>query len=125
MESTFNDNGKAIRADANVRMTDAGGAALELQGTGSQEVRNLMADMQDLLGRVAHVADPEIARLRAKIERGLATAKRSLEDGTDLVQRHAKDAMIAGDSYVRDQPWQAVGIAAAAGLVVGFLVARR
>jgi ElaB/YqjD/DUF883 family membrane-anchored ribosome-binding protein len=70
MESTFNDSGKAIRADANVR------------STGSQEVRNLMADMQDLLDRVAHVADPEIARLRAKIERGLATAKKTLADGT-------------------------------------------
>src|ERR1022692_4395157 len=113
MESTFNDSGKAIRADANVR------------STGSQEVRNLMADMQDLLGRVAHVADPEIARLRAKIERGLTAAKNTLADGTDRVERHAKDVMNAGDGYVRDQPWQAVGIAAAAGLAVGFLVARR
>jgi len=123
MESTFNDNGQASRADAKVRMTDAGGAALELQG--SQEARNLMADMQDLLRRVAHVADPEIARLRAKIERGLTATKKNLADGTDRVQRHAKDVMNAGDGYVRDQPWQAVGIAAAAGLLVGFLVARR
>ncbi|MGO9935962.1 MAG: YqjD family protein [Steroidobacteraceae bacterium] len=30
-----------------------------------------------------------------------------------------------GDNHVRGQPWQAVGIAAAAGLLVGFLFARR
>jgi ElaB/YqjD/DUF883 family membrane-anchored ribosome-binding protein len=125
MESTFNDSGQAIHAGAKIRQTDASDAALELHGAGSQEVRNVMADVQDLLGRVAHVADPEIARLRAKIDRGLATAKKILADGTDRVQRHAKDAMTAGDSYVRDRPWQAVGIAAAVGLVVGFLVARR
>jgi ElaB/YqjD/DUF883 family membrane-anchored ribosome-binding protein len=115
MESTFNDNGQGISADASVA----------LHGSGSQEARNLMADIQDLLGRVAHLADPEIARLRARVERGLATAKKTLADGTDRVQRHANDVMNAGDGYVRDQPWQAVGIAAAAGLVVGFLVARR
>jgi ElaB/YqjD/DUF883 family membrane-anchored ribosome-binding protein len=84
-----------------------------------------MADVQDLLSRIAHVADPEIARVRARVERGLASAKQTLADGTDRVQRHAKDAVAAGDNYVREQPWQAVGIAAAAGLLVGFLVARR
>jgi ElaB/YqjD/DUF883 family membrane-anchored ribosome-binding protein len=104
--------------------TSPSDAAGELHGPG-QEIINLTADVQDLLGRVAHVADPEIARLRAKIERGLAIAKKTLADGTELVQRHAKDVITAGDSYVRDRPWQTVGIAAAAGLVVGFLVARR
>jgi ElaB/YqjD/DUF883 family membrane-anchored ribosome-binding protein len=125
MESTVNENGRRIRADSQLRMTDAGDASLELHGSGSQDARKWMADMQDLLGRAAHLADPEIARLRSKVERGLATAKRTFADGTGRVQRHAKDVMNAGDGYVRDQPWQAVGIAAAAGLVVGFLVARR
>jgi ElaB/YqjD/DUF883 family membrane-anchored ribosome-binding protein len=99
MESTFNDNGHAIRADADVRKIGASDAALEL----------------------AHVADPEVARLRAKIKGGLAAAKKTFSHGTNRVQRHAKDV----DGYVRDQPWQAVGIAAAIGLVVGFLAARR
>src|SRR5271155_4341915 len=125
MESTFNDNAQAIRADTKVRnKSGASDAALELHGP-SQEVPNLTADVQNLLGRLAHVADPEIAQLRARVERGLATAKKTLAAGTDRVQRHAKDVAAAGDSYVRDRPCQAVGIAAAAGLVVGFLVARR
>ena len=92
---------------------------------GGQEVSNLMADVQELFRRVAHVADPEIARLQTKIERGLTAAKKALVDGTVQVQRHAKGAMTAGDSYVREQPWQAVGIGAAGGLIVGILVARR
>jgi ElaB/YqjD/DUF883 family membrane-anchored ribosome-binding protein len=108
MESTINDSSQAVRADAKVR-----------------EVPNLTVDVQNLLGRVAHVADPEIARLRVRIERGLSTAKKTLADGTERVQRHAKDILITGDGYVRDRPWQAVGVAAAVGLVLGFLVARR
>jgi ElaB/YqjD/DUF883 family membrane-anchored ribosome-binding protein len=29
------------------------------------------------------------------------------------------------DDYVREQPWQAMGITAAAGLLIGFLLGRR
>jgi ElaB/YqjD/DUF883 family membrane-anchored ribosome-binding protein len=125
MESTFNDSGQAIRGDANMLQPDGGDAVQRLRDAGGQEMSSLIADVQDLLGRIAHVADPEIARLRIKVGRALTSAKRVLADGTDQVQRHAKDAMSAGDGYVREQPWQAVGIAAAAGLLVGFLVARR
>jgi ElaB/YqjD/DUF883 family membrane-anchored ribosome-binding protein len=121
MESTFNDNGQDKSAEYKARDANAG-APREASG---QEVNNLIADVQDLLSRLAHVADPEIARLRYKVSQGVAAAKKTLSDGTDHVQHHAKRAMAAGDGYVREQPWQAIGIAAAAGLVVGFLVARR
>ena len=125
MEATFIDSGQAIRSDAKTREANPAETAHEHREAGGQEVSNLMADVQELFRRVAHVADPEIARLRTKIERGLTAAKKVLADGTDQVQRRAKDAMAAGDNYVREQPWQAVGIGAAVGLVVGFLVARR
>jgi ElaB/YqjD/DUF883 family membrane-anchored ribosome-binding protein len=125
MESILNDNGQAIRGDANKLKPDAGDAVQRPRDAGGQEMSSVIADMQDLLGRVAHVADPEIARLRIKVGRALTSAKKVLADGTDQVQRQAKNAITAGDGYVREQPWQAVGIAAAAGLLVGFLVARR
>ena len=90
-----------------------------------QEVSDLISDMQDLLGRVGHLADPEINLLRTRIEHGIAVAKQTLADGSSRVQRTARQALTAGDGYVRDQPWQAVGIAASVGLAVGILVARR
>jgi ElaB protein len=125
MESTFNDNGQAIRSDDKMREANPAETAPKPREAHNQEVSNLTADVQELFHRVAHVADPEIARLRTKIERGITAAKNALSDGTDQVRRRAKDTMAAGDNYVREQPWQAVGIGAAVGLVVGFLVARR
>jgi ElaB/YqjD/DUF883 family membrane-anchored ribosome-binding protein len=124
MESTINDISQTARADGKAGKTGAGDAVPELLRSG-QEVPNLNADVQNLLARVAHVVDPEVARLRTRIERGLATAKKTLVDGTDRVQRQAKDMLTTGDGYVRDRPWQAVGVAAAVGLFLGFLVARR
>jgi ElaB/YqjD/DUF883 family membrane-anchored ribosome-binding protein len=124
MESTSDDSGPTPGSHARLGKTTAGVAAHRRHGS-RQEVSNLIADVQDLLNRLAHVADPEIARVRAKVEQALATAKRALADGTDRVQRRAKNAMVVGDLYVQDKPWQAVGIAAAVGLIVGLLVARR
>ena len=111
-------DGKAIKAD----MADG---ARKMRNAGGPEVQGLMADVQDLLGRVAHVADPEIARVRARVEAGLSSAKAAIGEGAHKIRKSAGDAMAAGDGYVRERPWQAVGVAAAAGLLVGFLVGRR
>jgi ElaB/YqjD/DUF883 family membrane-anchored ribosome-binding protein len=119
------DNDQVMAGNGKAAATDGRSTALHRRDGGAQEVHDLMADVQNLLGQMAHVADPEIARLRAKVADALDTAKRAVTDGTQRVQRQAKDAIRAGDGYVRNQPWQAVGVAAVAGLIVGILVARR
>jgi len=125
METTANDLGRAIRHDAKAAKGAATDASRRLRSTGNQEVKNLIADVEDLVSRVGEAADPEIARVRANVQSALATAKQAIADGADQVQRQAKDALQAGDRYVREQPWQAIGVAALAGLAVGFLVSRR
>ncbi|HUX73305.1 MAG TPA: hypothetical protein VMV25_05355 [Steroidobacteraceae bacterium] len=102
-----------------------GGVRLKRRAAGGHATNDLTEDVRDLLGRIAHVADPEIARLRIKIDDALSTAKRAVADGTDQVQRQIKDTLHASDQYVRDRPWQSVGIAAAAGIIVGFLIGKR
>ena len=125
MESTINDDNRAGRMDPGMIKDEIGAAARQWRSATGQELSDLMADVQDLVGRVAHVADPEVVRVRAKVASALSAAKATLGRGSNRVQRSAKDAMDAGDSYVHDQPWQAIGLAAAAGLVIGFLVAKR
>jgi len=125
MEMTYKDSVRGVSRDATPFSNDAGAAAQKVRENGGQDAPTLLADVQDLVGRVAHVADPEIARLRVRIEAGLASTRKALSDGTEQVQRQAKAAMATSDRYVHEQPWQSVGIAAVAGLVVGFLIARR
>ena len=124
MESTSDDRSPTTGTQAKAGRTPAGSAAHRRDGS-SQEVSNLIADVQDLLNRLAHVADPEIARLRANVEGALATAKNALADGRDRAKRQAKHAISAGDIYVRDNPWQVIGIAVVVGLAVGVLASRR
>jgi ElaB/YqjD/DUF883 family membrane-anchored ribosome-binding protein len=39
--------------------------------------------------------------------------------------QYSREAAQQTDKYVRENPWQAVGIAAAVGLVAGLLIRRR
>jgi ElaB/YqjD/DUF883 family membrane-anchored ribosome-binding protein len=89
------------------------------------EIKNLIADVEDLLARIAHVKDEDVARLRTKVMHAVGAAKEGLAGSADTIRSQAQQAMGGADDYVRESPWVAVGIAAAVGAVVGILVARR
>jgi ElaB/YqjD/DUF883 family membrane-anchored ribosome-binding protein len=88
------------------------------------EVQNLISDVEDLVGRVRDAADPQIARLRARIAEAVSTAKKAIAHRSDTMQRQAKQAFDAGDGYVRKYPWTAIGIAAFTGLAIAFWISR-
>jgi len=91
----------------------------------SAEWKNLVADVEDLVKRVANVDDADIAAIRSRLEGTLARAKSSASAGLAQARDRAEDAGDATDAYVRENPWAAVGIAAAIGIVIGFVAGRR
>lgn len=91
----------------------------------SSEFRNLMADVEDLLGRVTHINDEDIARVRARVEASLGKARDSVSDGTRQVRERATQAATAADDYAHDSPWTLVAVAAVAGLALGAALSRR
>lgn len=121
MEGTAKDFDQSFRAGkgaARDKVNQVGAAA-------SDEVQNLIADVEDLIDRVSDAADPEVKRLRSKVAAAVASTKKTIASGADQVQRQAKEAFDVSDRYVRNQPWEAIGIAALAGVAVGFLLSSR
>jgi ElaB/YqjD/DUF883 family membrane-anchored ribosome-binding protein len=114
-----------FRRDARGLGGAARDAAQQAGAAASDEVQNLIADVEDLIGRVGDAADPELKRLKSKVAAAVASTKSSLADGAELVQRQARETFEMGDRYVHNRPWEAIGIAALAGLAVGFLASRR
>ena len=102
------------------RRADANGESAR-----SDEWRNLVADVEDLVKKVANVDDAEIAQIRAKVEDTLAKAKTTAGEGVAAVRARAGEATEATDEYVRENPWAVIGIAAAIGIVIGFVAGRR
>lgn len=89
------------------------------------DLKLVVADAEELLRATASQAGEKVAVARERIQASLATAKVKLTDAERVLVDKTKDAAKATDEYVRDNPWQAVGIAAAVGLVLGVLISRR
>jgi ElaB/YqjD/DUF883 family membrane-anchored ribosome-binding protein len=100
-------------------------AAGRVKRTASSELSNLIQDVEDLLMKVATVADVDVATLRERVQEKIGTAKDTLAAGRKRITETARDAAGATDEYVRHSPWQAVGFAALVGAAIGYLLARR
>ena len=103
----------------------AGSAVRTAAGAGAHEVQNLIADVEDLVAGLGEAIDPELARLKSRVKETVDSTRQAIAGGVSTVQDQARVALSASDDYVREQPWQAIGITALASFLIGFLAGRR
>ena len=89
------------------------------------DLKVVVADAEELLRATASQAGEKVSAARERIQDSLAAAKIKLNDAERAALEKAKEAAKATDEYVHEHPWKAVGIAAAAGLLLGLLIGRR
>ncbi|HEX5463938.1 MAG TPA: DUF883 family protein [Burkholderiales bacterium] len=90
-----------------------------------EDYRTVVADAEDLLRATANQAGEKAVVARAKIEKNLARAREMLADAEGVAVDTANDAIRVTDNYVHRHPWESIGVAAGAGLIIGWLVSRR
>jgi ElaB/YqjD/DUF883 family membrane-anchored ribosome-binding protein len=125
MATTFDPYGEELGASGDRLREDAKHAAGTIKNVAADEIRNLIADVEELVARIADLNDVDVASVRNKVMTTVAAAKESLAQSADSVKRQAQNVWSEADDYVRDSPWVAVGLAALVGAVAGILVARR
>ena len=85
----------------------------------------VISDTERLLKSFRAAGGEKAQELRADLEANLAVARERLDELQSRVRATTGAAARAADGYVHDNPWQAIGIAAIAGLVAGLLIGRR
>jgi ElaB/YqjD/DUF883 family membrane-anchored ribosome-binding protein len=85
----------------------------------------VVADAEELLRLTANQAGDRVAEIRTRAQDHLVTAKAKLADAEAALRDNAKAVARATDDYVRDNPWQSVGIAAGFGFLLGLIIGRR
>ena len=125
METTFDGTSEQVRATGNRVKNDLSDGVNDVKAAASAEIKSLIADVEDLMARIADLKDADVLRVRNKVQRAVDATKQSLADGADAIRQHAQSAANTADDFVRESPWQAVGIAALVGAVVGILATRR
>ena len=125
METTYDGTTEQARASGRRIRNDVSEGVKDVKAAASSEIKNLIADVEELMVRIADLKDADVVRVRSKVQRAVDATKQSLADGAETIRQHAQDVASTADDYVRDSPWQAVGIAALVGAVVGILATRR
>ncbi|MCI3205601.1 MULTISPECIES: YqjD family protein [Pandoraea] len=89
------------------------------------DIKSVLADAEDLLKQAANTTGERASELSDRALTLLKQAKEKASDVQVVVVEKSKQAARATDDYVHDHPWQAVGIAAGIGVVIGLLLNRK
>ena len=89
-----------------------------------QDFRLVVSDTEELLRATAGVAGDKVSAARERIQENLDSAKARLAKAEEEFIVKTKEAAKATDEYVHDNPWKAVGISTAVGVIVGMLIGR-
>jgi ElaB/YqjD/DUF883 family membrane-anchored ribosome-binding protein len=125
MADNYQDEAAGTRSSGRKLQRDLGEGFDNVKSVGSSEIKNLIADVEELMARISDLKDADVDRVRAKVQRAVDATKQSFADRAVSLRDRAQRAASTADDYVRDSPWQAVGIAALVGAVVGILATRR
>jgi ElaB/YqjD/DUF883 family membrane-anchored ribosome-binding protein len=90
-----------------------------------EDFGTMITEAEDLLKRASNETGEKAQNLRSQVESKLLAAKLRLQELNGEAVDRAKAAARATDDYVRDNPWQAIGAAAAVGFLAGMLINRR
>ncbi len=85
-----------------------------------EELREVVADGEELLRAGAEGLNDQGRAARARLSAALAGAR---ETGRKLQQRTIAGARVT-DQAIRDHPYESIGIAFGAGLLIGILIRR-
>src|SRR5271167_4314675 len=84
-----------------------------------EDFKILSKDVQELLKATASVVGEKAVEARAKVQDSLKVAQDKLAVAKEDLTAKGKEAIAATDAYVHDNPWNAVGIAAGVGFLLG------
>lgn len=90
-----------------------------------EDLKTVVHDAEALLQATAAQTGEKIESARARARESLQQARQRLAAVEKQVLVEARHAAAGADQYVHANPWQAVGIAAGVGLLLGLLIGRR
>ena len=90
-----------------------------------EDLRLVVTDAEELLRATAGQAGEKVGAARARAEQSIDAAKTRIAQAGYAAAAQTREAAKATDTYVHDNPWTAIGVAAAVGIVIGVLLTRK
>ena len=106
-------------------MSESTTAPLSAQEKLVIDIRAVIADAEEILRATADQTGEMIAALRVRIQERVLDARIRLDAAEAVLIDKTRAAARATDDYVHANPWQAVGIGAGVGFLLGLVLGRR
>jgi len=90
-----------------------------------EDMQVVVRDAEALLKVTSAQTGEKLQEVRARVQETLGHARTRLSEIEGQAMQRAKDIAGSADELVQENPWQAVGIAAGVGLLLGLLLSRR
>jgi ElaB/YqjD/DUF883 family membrane-anchored ribosome-binding protein len=78
-----------------------------------------------LIKATTNLTGEDLQKAKDKLNERISAAKKSVTEVSETVVERARKTAETTNTYVHEQPWNAVGASAAIGLLLGYLLARR
>jgi ElaB/YqjD/DUF883 family membrane-anchored ribosome-binding protein len=87
-----------------------------------QDFNAVITDTEELMKSAVAVGGDKANAWRANVERNLKAAKEKLAELEGRAMEKTKEAARATDTYVHENPWQAIGFTAGVSVLVGVTI---
>ena len=124
MESTFPNTARDVKKDVQDIAQKAIERTRPSQDKLAQDFKTMINDAEELLRSVAGASGEGVAMARERFGEKLDAAKRACVDADGAVRARVDSAAQSANTYVSDNPWRAVAVAASVGAIVGYLMRR-
>ena len=82
-------------------------------------------DIEDLITKTTSLTGQDLENAKEQLNERIASARTYLDDVSESIVQRARKSATVTNNYVHEQPWAAVGIGAAVGVLVGFVLGNR
>ncbi len=89
------------------------------------DFKRVVEDAEALLKATAKQGGEEVKEVRARVEESLRVARTRMAEESEALMAKTRHAVKTTNAYIHENPWQAIGIAASFGLLIGLITHRR
>ncbi|KNH08835.1 putative transmembrane protein [Candidatus Burkholderia brachyanthoides] len=89
-----------------------------------EDIKVLLNDAEELVCLSATLPGEGVDALRSRLRDHVDSARVTLNDAQSSAQSRYRSGVDCTEKYVKENPWQSLGIAAGVGFLVGLIVSR-
>ncbi|MGI4814938.1 MAG: DUF883 family protein [Janthinobacterium lividum] len=90
----------------------------------AEDLRVLLSDIEQLAHLTAAASGEGVGVVRARVLDGIQTIRGKLDSARGQARTQYSQVAAQADDFVRDNPWESVGIGVGVGLLLGVLISR-